>query len=556
MWNGTGTDADSSHGRSAKGPAAPISGLPQAERASGRRYLALWFPFFPTDRARASAAPFRNDAPDEPPFALVIKESGTLRLSALDAAALRQGLSAGMTLAEARALLPTLVTGDADLETDAAALRRCAATCEMFTPLVALAGTEGLILDITGCAHLFGGEEAMLQRARRRFERFRLDTRAAIAATPEGAFAFSRFRPGVVVAPGGMEALARELPIAALACAADVRLALSRAGFRTLRDLADRPSSMLAARFGAELVAMLRRILGQEDIRITPLRAVPESIAERHFPEPVSQLEGLAATLERLAEEIVRLLERRGAGGRAFEVSFFRVDGAVRRLRIETAAPLREARGLMRLIRLKIETMADPFDPGFGFDAVRLCVMESEPLPAEQAMLETGAGESPSGPERDDQAVSSLIDRLIVRFGRENVLRFIAQDTHDPLRAGRSVPWLSRHAGASWPLPEEGQPPARPLTLFEPPQLIEAIAEVPDGPPLKFRWRRVLHEVARAEGPERIAPEWWREGNRAPATRDYYRIENALGHRFWLFREGFYEDSNERPRWFLHGLFA
>jgi protein ImuB len=162
------------------------------------------------------------------------------------------------------------------------------------------------------------------------------------------------------------------------------------------------------------------------------------------------------------------------------------------------------------------------------------------------------------GPASQAEAgdVASLVDRLTARFGRETVQRFVTRDTHDPVRAGGSVPFLSRHKTAPFAHPEPGQPPARPLTLFDPPQWIEALAEVPDGPPLRFRWRRVLHEVARAEGPERIAPEWWRCGNAAPATRDYYRIENAHGHRFWVFREGLYEDQTTRPRWFLHGLFA
>ena len=328
-------------------------------------------------------------------------------------------------------------------------------------------------------------------------------------------------------------------------------LALGRAGFQTLGDLADRPSGMLTARFGAGLADALWRVLGREDIRITPLRPAPEIMAEKHFAAPLGLLESLLAVLERLAQDIMAALERRGAGGRAFEVSVFRSDGAVRRIAIETAQGMRDASGLMHLVRLKLEALSDPLDPGFGFDAVRLVVIRSEPMAERQAALDGGPA---SQAEAGD--VASLVDRLTARFGRETVQRFVTRDTHDPVRAGGSVPFLSRHTTAPFAHPEPGQPPARPLTLFDPPQWIEALAEVPDGPPLRFRWRRVLHEVARAEGPERIAPEWWRCGNAAPATRDYYRIENAHGHRFWVFREGFYEDQTTRPRWFLHGLFA
>jgi protein ImuB len=474
-----------------------------------------------------------------------------MRIAALDNAAMRLGLRVGASLTEVRALSPGIATAPADSAADGEMLHAAAAACEMFTPLVALRGGAGLILDITGCAHLFAGEDAMLRLSRRRLAGLGLATGAAIAGTPESAWALARFRRGVIAAPGGEEALARALPVAALEAASATAVALGRAGFRTLGDLADRPSKLLVARFGGDLVDTLNRIMGREDVRIAPLRDPPEIMAEKHFPEPLGLAENLLAVLERLVRDVAAALERHGAGGRLFEASFFRSDGAVRRIALETAQATRNEASLMRLLRLKIEALADPLDPGFGFDALRLSVIRGEALEERQQDLEAGAA-----PERRDDDIAELVDRLVARFGRDNVRRFVARDTHDPLRAGATVPYLSAVTGAAWPLPETGHPPARPLTLFEPPQLIEAIAEVPDGPPLRFRWRRVLHDVARAEGPERIAPEWWRDGGSAPPTRDYYRVENALGRRFWVFREGFFEDSNARPRWFLHGLFA
>ena len=526
-----------------------------------RRYLALWFPFLATDRARranaAAVLPASNLSPagkegqDDRPFVLVEKDRGALRISALDPVAARAGLSPGMALTEARALWPRLETAPAKPEADAAFLRHAGEICEMFTPLVAVQGRDGLILDITGCAHLFGGEKGLATGARRRLGRLGLTSCAAISGTPHSAWAFAHYRRNIIVPAGEEEALARALPIAALEQDVGTGQALSRAGFRTLGDLADRPSSMLTARFGAELTDALRRVLGREDLRLTPLRPAPEIMAEKHFPEPLGLLEALLAALERLGRDIMDTLERRGAGGRAFEASFFRADGMVRRLMIETAQGTRGLAGLMRLIRLKMEALPDPLDPGFGFDALRLAVVRSEPMAECQPALEGGAAHEVEAGE-----IAGLVDRLTARFGRESMQRFIARETHDPERAGGRVPYLSQHMAAPFPEAEPDNPPARPLTLFDPPQWVEAIAEVPDGPPLRFRWRRVLHEVARAEGPERIAPEWWRLGEKAPVTRDYYRIENAQGHRFWVFREGFYEDSTARPRWFLHGLFA
>ena len=489
---------------------------------------------------------------------LVEKERGALRIAACDARAAGLGLHAGMALAQARARVPDIATVPADLAADAAWLASFAGACEMFTPLVALRGADGLILDITGCAHLFGGERGLGRAARRQLQRLGAQTQAAIAGTPDAAWAFARYRRGVIAQAGEEETLARALPITALDQDSETTRALNRTGFRTLADLADRPAHLLVARFGEGLVQALRRVLGHEDIRITPLRAPPDIMAERHFPEPLALMDSLLAVLERLMGDVAGRLEARGEGGRMFEAGFFRADGAVRRIVIETAQATRDVPGLLRLLRLKIEALVDPLDPGFGFDALRLAVRRSEPLHCAQHDL---AGGPTAGDET--RALADLVNRLVARCGSENVRRFIASDTHDPVRAGGTAPYLAgaeaqsgQKADAAWHAPEAGQPPASPLTLFAHPQPIDVLAEVPDSPPLRFRWRRVLHEVTRAEGPERIAPEWWQETSPAPATRDYYRVENVSGHRFWIFREGLYEDTTERPRWFVHGLFA
>ncbi len=513
-----------------------------------RRYLALWFPFLPTDRARRDAARRRSVTRDDAPFVLVDKDRGALRIAALNRAATAANLRIGMSLTDARAWIPDLRVEEAGPQADADLLSDCAAAAEMFTPLVALDGDDGLMLDITGCAHLFGGEAGFTAEVHRRFRRLGLATRVTIAGTPDAAHAFVRFSQADIVAPGGEADVARGLPVSALGTNAETLVALTRAGLKTLGDLADRPSRILSARFGPDMAVRLDRILGRDDIRIVSLRPAPDFLAERHFPEPLGAMEGLLAVLGSLAGDLDVALERNGRGGRVFEAVFFRSDGGVRRVRIELAQASRDAATLMRLLRLKLETLADPLDPGFGFDALRLAVLASEPLAPVQRRFD--------GSHAEEGALTDLVDRLVTRFGRDQVLRFVARDTHDPVRAGASQPVLAKAGAVAWQPAEPGQPPARPLTLFDPPQWIETLAEVPDGPPLRFRWRRVLHDVARAEGPERIAPEWWQEGAAAPATRDYYRIEDGNGRRFWVFREGFYDDSTARPRWFLHGLFA
>ncbi|WP_092164955.1 DNA polymerase Y family protein [Bosea sp. OK403] len=512
-----------------------------------RRYLALWFPFLPTDRLRRERGVPASGGRGEPPLVVVETVRNALRLVDCDQNAVRLGLTRGLTLADARARIPDLVVVEAEPQADQRLIERLAAFCDRFTPLVALDPPHGLLLDITGCAHLFGGEAALRAMIAERLRAGGLNQRSAIAGTPEAAHALSRFGAGGIVPPGEDEAMIRPLPVAALEIGAETVIALSRAGLKSVGDLAERPSMALSARFGEDLAIRLRRTLGREDVRITPLRPAPACMVERHFAEPLLDMQGLEAVVTRLIAEAARLLEQRGEGGRAFEISLFRTDGAVRRLGIETGRPSRDADAILRLYRERIDTLADPLDPGFGFDAVRLAIPVCEPLNTHQPSLDGRAVE--------DEAVAELLDRLVTRFGRDRVLRFAARDTHDPRREARAVPVAAPASAIAWPAPEPDEPPTRPLQLFEPPQPIETLAEVPDGPPLRFRWRRVLHEIARAEGPERIAPEWWRDGPAEPA-RDYYRVEDAQGRRFWLFRAGLYERENEMPRWFLHGLFA
>ena len=484
-------------------------------------------------------------APAEP-LVLIDKVNGALRLAAVDRAALALGLTSGLTLSDARARAPAMVVMDADPAADAAFLTRIADACCRYTPLAAIDAPDGLTLDLTGCAHLYGGEEALRADLAQRLSRIGLSARMTLAGSPDAARALARFGKTAAVPPGGEAQAVGPLPIRALAVSPDIVLALSRAGLKTIADLADRPRPPLAARFGADLLACLDRTLGRVDMRITPHRPAPECIVERRFAEPVGRMEDFEGALDLLMGKAARLLEQRGEGGRVFEASFFRTDGIVRRVSIETGRPVRDPKIVMRLYREKLEALADPLDPGFGFDLIRLAVLTAEPLGVAQTSLD--------GRQATDDEIAGLIERLAARFGRDRVLRFTACDTHDPDREAGLTPAVEAAAKrAAWRKPEPDDPPARPLHLFEPPQPIETLAEVPDGPPLRFRWRRVMHEIARAEGPERIATEWWR---RDAATRDYYRLEDASGHRFWVFRDGLYGRETERPRWFLHGLFA
>lgn len=528
-----------------------------------RRYLALFFPWLPAERLRRTRPDLSG------PLAFVEKVGGALRLAAVDEAAAALGLAPGLPMADARARAPGLQLVDHDPHADQTWLERLADGCFRYSPTVALDPPNGLILDTTGCDHLLGGEGSLVADAERRLRRLGMTVRPTYAPTPEGARALARHYGGP--AKDEVSAIHR-LPVAALELDERATLALRRAGLKTIGEVARRPLSGIAARFGEGAVTAIRRILGEADSALVPRIATAPLGVERRFAEPLARTEAALAVLAELAREAIALMAERHRGGRRFEALFFRTDGLVQRLRVETGSPSRDGAALMRLMRERIEALSDPLDPGFGFDLIRLNVPLTEPLGASQLRLEGGSVA--------EAEVMALVERLSTRLGRGRIRRFAPHDTHIPEQAEFSLPALEAPPSAAWTLPLPDEPPLRPVHLFDPPQRIEVLgAEVPDGPPLRFRWRRGLHDVARYEGPERIAGEWWRRqpvpvdlpapggedgetvtryrlGDELARTRDYYRIEDRRGRRFWIFRHGFYETDKPMPGWFLHGLFA
>ena len=570
--------------------------------------------------APAGASPSDAASRAGAPLVFIEKQRGAFRLHALDADALALGLTPGMALADAQARVPGLVALPHDPAGEAACMERLADLADRYTPMVALDPPDGLILDIAGCTHLFGGEAALAGDAVRLMRRQGLRVRHACAGSPEAALALARYGDGAgadrrpdarerttrqgdaairgrsagpatcsyehepVAAlgsgprrraaspcPGQASPRAQEapagrsrprdrageaaaicaLPLLALRAAPDIRHALRRAGFATLGDLADLPAAPLAARFGAALVDRRDRLLGRTDSRITPRRTPPPIHVERRFAEPIAHVGTVMAVLGDLLASACAMLAERDEGGRRFAARLYRSDGATRDLAIETGQPVRDPAIMLRLFDERIESLSDPLDPGFGFDIVRLAVPVVEALGVAQTALD-GARD----PSRD---LAALLDRLAVRAGPGRLRHLAPRDTHWPERATRLAPVASRTLPA-WPAPMAGEPPLRPLSLLDPPERVEVIAQVPDGPPRQFRWRRQLYRIMRQEGPERIAPEWWRRADGHAGdpglTRDYYRVEDEGGRRFWLFRHGLYARETDAPDWYVHGLFA
>lgn len=481
----------------------------------------------------------------EHPLGFVENVAGAARLAALDRTAVLAGLKIGMTLADARAQVPELEVFPHDAHADQLWLEGLADSCVRYTPTVAVHAPDALLLDITGCAHAFEGERFLAADVERRMARQGVLVRHAFGDGAEIAHALARFSG--MPAPDEKRAVKR-LPVAALGLDANDTAALQRAGLKTVGDVMTRPLSGIAARFGEEAATAVRLLSGDARSPIVARAKHVPLVTERRFAEPIARTEYALEVLAELAAEAVTALEKRHEGGRRWEARLYRSDGQVHALRVETGTPTRDVPLLLRLFRERIDALSDPLDPGFGYDMVRLHVALAERMDASQLKLE--GGEAKAG------EVSDLVDRLSTRLGRTRVRRFAPRDSHIPEQAELTLPAAAPRAATHWPAPEPGEPPLRPIHLFDPPQPLELVmAEVPDGPPKRFRWRRTLHEVARSEGPERIAGEWWRRHDAPIPTRDYYRVEDQRGRRLWIFRHGLYAET-ENPRWYVHGLFV
>jgi protein ImuB len=572
--------------------------------SSSQRILSLWLERLPTDRiARQSHEVSRSRVnPSSAPLVVFGKRGNLDLLLAVDAAAERLGLRAGLALAQARAMHPALTAVPEDQAADARLLEAIADWCQRYTPLVAADPPDGILLDIGGCAHLFGGEAKLRDDLLARVTGFGFSTRAAIAPTIGAAWAAARFDDTAIIAAGEEGDVLTSLPLAALRVSSEMVSALGRLGLKCIDDILDLPRAPLTARFGSGLLRQLDRALGREDEPLTPLLPVAPYVAERNFHEPIAREEDVLATVERLATRLKTTLTARGDGARRLELALFRTDGTVKRIAAGTSRPVRDPQAIRALFVERLTALGDEIDPGFGFDLARLSVLVAEPCPDEQIGL---------GTHEDRAELDRLVDRLSARLGRRRVSRLIAHDSHIPELAAAAVPaqtLAQAQAEPGWEafrrFHAEAGLSARPLRLLAKPEPIDDVfALVPDGPPVRFRWRRALHQVVAVDGPERIEGAWWSEqggqaradelgsgechqrvharlstcdaralvewpswplpriksGVASAAPRDYFRVEDKTGLRFWLFRAGLYRDLADGlpvPRWFLHGMYA
>lgn len=438
-------------------------------------------------------------------------------------------------MAHAQALVPDLLVADADPDGDAAALEKLAQWALRYSPLVAPDPPDGLLLDIAGAAHLFGGEPGLLADLLARLGRGGFIARAAIAATAGAATALARHGLPSSIVPDGEEAAALEnVSVAGLRLPDEILGGLRRLGVERIGQLRKMPRGPLARRFGREVGERLDAALGGRSQPIEPLLP-PKALRQKLvFAEPLGTTEALAGVIDRLARHLCRDLETAGLGARRLDFLCKRVDGVTTAIRIGTAKATRDPVHLAKLLAARLDTV----DPGFGIDEAMLVAVRAERLAPRQMFGIVGETEAPD--------LAPLLDRLAARLGRSRLYRAAPVESDFPERSSKKVSPLSADV-SGWPdLP-------RPIRLIEPPERVETIAGLPDHPPALFVWRRMRHRVRRADGPERVFGEWWRSDAETGLVRDYYRIEDEAGARFWLFRDG---RDNGGGRWFLHGLFG
>lgn len=573
-----------------------------------KRYLCVWFPDWPLTRLRRSARALKTGSAQpargkrvEPHLPFVLVESGAhgLRVAFANTPARKLGVTAGLAFTDAKARAPNLAFEDIDRAADAKALRQVADWLVRFSPLVALAGEDALMLETTGCDHLHGGECAMLNKLSALLDRNGLPHRIGLAGTQGAAYAVARAAPGLCLEEGREHDGLAELSVSALRLSGDAETLLRRFGLIRIGQLYGIDRKALARRFQSKAAAdavllRLDQALGLRHEPLAPLRPAPLRSARLPCPEPIATSEAITMGLEQLASDLCYDLSAAGLGARVFCLTAFKADGTHSEATIKAARPVRSAPHILRLFRERI----DSIDPGFGIDLLLLEAHRTDAMDASPMALSGDLAATAT----DEAALSALADRLVAKLGEGAVSIHRPKESHIPEQTGRealfdgALPPAATRSGVAGP---------RPIRIFDYPERITVLAEVPDGPPLRFIWRRLPRIVARADGPERISPEWWMhvspprsapriEGTQRkwlapkmdpradaidiartrsafdavaedpgevvrtlPRARDYYRVEDTEGRRYWLFRDGLYGDGRgAAPEWYVHGLFA
>ncbi len=502
-----------------------------------KRVMSIWFPRLPLDRLAR-----RGDGRLAGPLAMTRFIKNAPRLTHLTEAAEQAGARTGQSLADARAICPELLTEAVDEDAQAQLLRALWRWSDRLSPWAALDAPDGLFLDVTGCAHLFGGEAAMADFAMEELAALQVTARMGIADTKRAAWALARFTHNniTIAPPGGTRAAIAGLPLKALGISAKTETDLRRTGLSKIGDIETRKTSALARRFGLELTQKLSRALGHEPDPVSPEAAVPIYAARMTLPDPIGRLEDLCAVLRRLADSVCSRLEKDLMGARHFDLTVTCVDTGNHVLSVGFARPCQAVDAVLQ----QFTRPMDELRIEFGADRFRLVARHLEPVRPRQRIL---GGELQAQAEDFDALISTLGNRL----GFDRVRKFLPQDRHIPEEEFTSIEAV-RPETAIWDNPHHPMKRPRPLRLFPRPERIRTLK--PGRPPKRFEWRGRAFDSLSAEGPERLAPPWWMAGDRR--QRDYWQARTDTGEQLWLMTYPGSAAAGAAPEWFVAGCFA
>lgn len=492
--------------------------------------MSISFPFLLTDYVSRRQPEFQDK-----PFVMASRQRGRMVIDAVSPAAAKKGIATGMVLADCKAIYPELLMVETETGRGEKLLQLFAEWCIRFTPIAGVDLPDGVMLDISGCAHLWGGETAYLAHIQAKLSGYGYTAVIAIADTISAAWAAARFGNNSIIGCGQQRDALQSLPPIALRLEDTVLARLKKLGMRTIGSFMDIPPSALRRRFGTELPKRLAQALGTDLEWIIPVQPVEPYQQRLTSMEPIASAAGISIALQQLLETLCIRLEAEGLGLRNAILRCYRIDGVVQQIEIGTGHPSRSLAHLFKLFEHKIATL----QPELGFEVFVLEASKVEPVTNEQAAIWHAASQN-------DRKVAELLDRISAKIGSAAVSRYLPAEHHWPERAVKKAAPLWEKQATDWrtDLP-------RPVHLLTYPEIISVTAVLPDYPPMLFRHKGVRHTVVKADGPERIEQEWWLSDG---LYRDYYIVEDEKGARYWLFRSGPYD--GDQPQWFLHGYFA
>ncbi|TXJ22288.1 MAG: DNA polymerase Y family protein [Chitinophagaceae bacterium] len=496
------------------------------------RFVSIWFRHLLTDWNCRRQPELRNKA-----IVLKANSHGRAIVTALNQLAIAEGLSIGMSVVDAKAIVRGLEILDNVPGLPEKILTSLGRWCIRFTPIVAVDGTDGLLLDATGCAHLWGGEEKYISDLEQRLTSFNYDVKLGMADTVGAAWAISRYSGIKIISPGGQATALLSLPPSALRLTSEITQLLERLGLSTIGTFIGMSRHMLQRRFGQQILDRIDQALGRSDEFLQPIESIIPYRERLPCLEPIQTRTGIEIALHQLLETLCLRLQREGLGLRVAVLKCYRIDGDIQQIAISTSRASQNVKHLFDLFELKLQQL----EPGLGIELFVIDATKVEDAVPIQERLWSTTG------DLEDRQVAELLDRLEVKFGKGRISRYLPSEHHLPELSVQQASSLKDKPAIPWRVERP-----RPVRLLPQPEIVEVSAPIPDYPPMLFRYKGELHRIKKADGPERIESEWW---HKPGVHRDYYVVEDEQGRRYWLFRLGHY-DAGNRNQWFIHGFFA